>query len=386
MRFLIAPDKFRDAISATDAATALAAGIQQALPAAKYDICPLADGGEGTGPLLAAAWHAGEQSAEVHDARYRLRPARWWYEAGGRRAIVEMAQASGLEQIPESDRNPEETSSFGTGELLRAAMAAGAEEIWLAVGGSATVDGGAGCLQALGWDLCDEDGLRLPAPVTGGMLRQVKSIAPPRAVNWPRIIVLADVRNAMLGPQGAAAVFGPQKGATPTQVARLTEGLEHWADLIRRATEREPNDAFSGAAGGIAGGLRAALQAECRAGFDAIADAVNLDRRLLDCDLCLTGEGRLDPQSFTGKVLAGVAIRALRQRREVVAFVGTLQGLTATAATERLGLAEAVVITSPNTPLPAAVAATRENLTRCAAEWASRNARRLADRTLTSAE
>jgi glycerate kinase len=307
--------------------------------------------------------------------------ARWWYDEPTATAIVETAEAIGLRWLPAAQRDPMQTSSFGAGVLIQAALDAGAQRVLICVGGSATVDGGAGCLQALGWRLFDGAGRELSAPVTGGVSPEVADVVPPAGeCGRParaELIVLTDVDNPLCGPHGAAAVFGPQKGATPAQVAQLDAALAHWADVLGRGSSVGPalrelsgsgaslhDLPGSGAAGGLAAGLVAA-GARLVSGFDYVADAVGLDEQLSRCDLCLTGEGRLDAQTGRGKVVAGVAARARRLGKRVVAFVGATQGPPADLA-RALHLDVVVTITPPNTPLPVALAATASNLTAAA--------------------
>jgi glycerate kinase len=415
VRVLIAPDKFKEALPAEAVAAALAEGVRAGNPAAEIDLCPLADGGEGTGRLLAAALRATERLAPVHDPRGRMRTARWWQRAadgpvhpepGAALAIIEMAEASGLALLPPHERDPLLTTSYGTGELIAAAMAAGCERVLLCVGGSATVDGGAGALLALGWQLLDQAGCPLPMPVTGGQLSDIASCQPPAEPLAGRTLharttalsieILCDVDNPLLGPRGAAAVFGPQKGATSPAVTRLESGLAHWATVLASCTGRDVRDLpGAGAAGGLPAGLVAALGAAIRPGLAEVAHHVNLRGRLAGCDLCLTGEGRLDEQTAAGKVVAGVAQIAAEAGVPTIALVGALGGpagraavsstaggAAGSAANERdaargptddavaaaLGLARIVVITPPGTSLTQALTDTRVNLVRAARE------------------
>lgn len=252
MRILVAPDKFKEALDAAAAAEALAAGIRAAHPDATLDLCPLADGGDGSGPLLARVFGAARRESRARDPVGRARLAPWWITPDARTAIIEMAQVAGLWLLTPAERDPTRTTSYGVGELIRLALATGAQKVLVAVGGSATIDGGAGCLQALGWRALDAGGVAFEDPLTGGDLLNVAALAPPDrlmdahsapgqtadppsrttgAADAPRpeLIVLTDVSSPLVGPHGAARVFGPQKGATPAQVAELEAALEHWA-------------------------------------------------------------------------------------------------------------------------------------------------------------
>lgn len=370
MKILIAPDKFRDALDAAGVAAALAAGVRAARPRARVALCPLGDGGEGTGRVLADALGAAEQRAEVSDPLGRPRQARWWLGRRLATAIIEMAEASGLALLEPAERDALRTTSLGTGQLLRAAHQAGCRRALLCVGGSATVDGGAGCLQALGWQPLDPAGKALSAPPAGGDLLRIAALRPPADPIRLEIRILCDVDNPLLGPRGAAAVFGPQKGASPRAVAELERGLAHWADLLQRACGRDVRALpGAGAAGGLPAGLAAACGATLESGFDAVARQVRLGERLAGCDLCLTGEGRLDEQTAGGKVVAGVARLAAARQVPVVALVGAVglaAGQTLADLARAVGVERVVVITPAGTPHAAALAATAGNLERAA--------------------
>ncbi len=371
MKILIAPDKFKDAIDAATAARAIRAGIHGLQLDAECDLCPLADGGDGSGAILAAAWGAHPRTASVHDPLGRTRNATWWYAPDAQVAIVEMAQASGLALLTQAERRATETTSFGTGELIVHAIDAGAHSVQLCAGGSATVDGGAGCLQALGWQLIDASGAPLPQPVCGGMLAQVRELRPPASPPRCAICVLVDVRNPLLGPDGVVPAFAPQKGAHAEDLQLLETGMCRWADVLLRASGVDVSVlAGAGAAGGLPAAHHAALHAKLENGFDAIAAAVGLADRVRACDVVLTGEGRLDRQTSQGKVVGGVAKLARVHAKPVVAFVGDLAEPDAGDQLAReLGLAEARVITPPATPLPIALRDAEYNLRNAAADW-----------------
>lgn len=374
MKVLIAPDKFKEALTAPAAAAALADGVRRARPDAGLVLVPVGDGGEGTGAILAAARSAREQVVTVRDPLGRPHAARWWLtDDATRAAIVEMAEASGLALLAPAERDPLRTSSYGTGELLRAAATAGAGQILLCVGGSATVDGGAGCLQALGWELLDDTHRPLPVPVPGGRLTEIRALRPAAGgpVRLPPVRILRDVDNRLLGPDGAAAVFGPQKGATPAAVAALEAGLRHWAGLLRRTFGREVTQwAGGGAAGGLPAGLAAAYEARLVPGFAEVAAAVGLAEKLAGADLCLTGEGRMDGQSVLGKAAASVARLARAFGVPTVALVGSVTvepGSTLEDLARAVGVERIVVISPAGLSHAAALAATADNL-RYAAE------------------
>lgn len=372
MIVLVAPDKFKDALDARAVAAAISTGVCDAWPDAQTMLCPLGDGGEGTGGLLAAALRAKPRAAEVCDPLGRVRRATWWYRADTRCAVVEMAEASGLALLAPNERNALRASSYGTGQLIRAAIDGGAERVLVCVGGSATVDGGMGCLQALGWRLRDLQGSLLPEPISGGRLAGIGAMEPPARRASAKIEVLCDVDNPLLGSRGAAAVFGPQKGADAAGVKTLAEGLENVARLL---TVYSGHDVAalpgSGAAGGLPAALVAALGAELRNGFDEVAAQVDLRSKLAACDLCLTGEGRIDVQTAAGKVVAGVARLGREVGVPVVALTGSLQldaGQTAADAARAPEVARIIVITPEGMTLTAALAATERHLRQAASQ------------------
>lgn len=368
MRILIAPDKFKGALDATGVADALAAGCRDALPSAQITCCPMADGGEGSGALLAHAAGAEQRTVTVRDPLGRERAARWWFDPPRRTAIVEMAEASGLWLLDEVQRDATQTSSFGTGELIRQACVAGARHVTLCVGGSATVDGGAGCLQALGWELVDRRGAVISEPASGSVLARVANVRPPKNAVPAAITILCDVTNPLLGENGAAPVFAPQKGASSQQVRDLEMGLQNWARVLQRCTGKNPRAAVGGgAAGGLPAGLFAACDARLVGGFDEIARRVGLRAKFEDCDLTLTGEGRIDEQTVGGKVVAGVARIGADRGVPVAAFAGQVRPITQLA--ETIGLRDIVAITPPATPLKTALSATAANLRRAAADF-----------------
>ncbi len=366
MKILIAPDKFKDALDAQGVAEALAAGVRQACPSAEIVVCPMADGGEGTGRLLAEAAAAQQRTGRVRDPLGRERDARWWWDEQTATAIIEMAEASGLNLLTEAERDATRTTSYGTGQLIRAAIDAGARNVTLCVGGSATVDGGAGCLQALGWELIDQTGECIRELAAGGTLERISEIKPPERVPRLNIEVLCDVDNPLLGPRGAAAVFGPQKGASPAQVRALEAGMRNWAAVLAKHTGHEVSDLRgAGAAGGLPAGLAAALGAKPTRGFDEVARRLGLPAKLAGCDLCLTAEGCIDEQTVGGKVIAGVAELGRQVGVPVVALVGDVRppaGQTVVQLARTVGLREIVVVTPPNTPTEAALAAAADNL------------------------
>ncbi|EHK69844.1 glycerate kinase [Pseudomonas psychrotolerans L19] len=326
MKIVIAPDSFKESLSAAGVASALARGLRQALPAAEIRECPLGDGGEGTLDAVLAATGGEVREARVTGPLGEPVTARWGWLAEQRTAFVEMASASGLELVPRARRDVRVATSHGTGELLRAALDAGAERLVLAIGGSATNDGGAGVLQALGVRLLDGQGQAL-AP-GGAALSSLASLdvtgLHPRLAAV-EVVIAADVDNPLCGPQGASQIFGPQKGASPEQVRELDAALAHFATVTAATLGRDVSEQpGAGAAGGVGFAALAFLQATFRPGIEVVAELVGLEEALQGADLAVTGEGRLDGQTLRGKTPAGVLRLAQRHGVPVVAVAGSL--------------------------------------------------------------
>jgi len=277
------------------------------LPDAQLDELPLADGGEGTVHALVRATKGTIRTSRVHDPLLREVDAEWGILGDGKTAVVEMAAASGLPLLAESERDPRITSTRGTGELILAAAASGAHRIIIGIGGSATNDGGAGMARALGYRFLDRDSRDLPE---GGLalaqLHHLEGQTDPRLIR-PAIEVACDVRNPLLGAEGASAIYGPQKGATPAMVAELEAALARYADVIEGFVGRNVRDVpGAGAAGGLGAGLLAFLDARLRSGAELVLDATKFASRIQGADLVITGEGRADAQSAYGKLTQAV--------------------------------------------------------------------------------
>ncbi len=300
MKIVCAPDSFKETLPAADVALALAAGIRDVAADIEIDICPVGDGGEGTMSALLAAQDGSACRLFVTGPRCEPIKADFGITDSGI-GIVELARASGLTLLPEDLRNPTLTTTFGTGELIRGAIQAGCRSVIVCIGGSATCDGGAGLAQALGVRFFDDAGALITTPLTGGSLQSIARIEP--VPELPGLRVACDVTNPLLGIAGAAAVYGPQKGAMPQQVRELDAALAHLASL----TSVDPTFAGAGAAGGAGFGLVALCGAALERGIDLVLDAVDFATRCRGADLVLTGEGRLDAQSLSGKAVIGVA-------------------------------------------------------------------------------
>ncbi|EIV3801309.1 glycerate kinase [Klebsiella aerogenes] len=326
MKIVIAPDSYKESLSALDVATAIETGFREIYPHAEYVKVPVADGGEGTVEAMVAATQG--HIVQVSVTGPLGEPVNAFYGLSGdmRCAYIEMAAASGLESVPPTRRNPLLTTSWGTGELIRHALDAGVSQIIIGIGGSATNDGGAGMAQALGAKLLSA-GQQQIAP-GGGALETLARIdlseLDPRLADC-RIDVACDVTNPLTGPQGASAVFGPQKGATAAMIERLDRGLQHFAQIIDRDLDI---DVLSLEGGGAAGGMGAALYAFCganlRPGIEIVTDALGLAELVADADLVITGEGRIDSQTIHGKVPVGVAKVAKRFNVPVIGIAGSL--------------------------------------------------------------
>jgi len=326
MKIVIAPDSYKDALSARDAAAAIATGIAQEWPEATLVQCPMGDGGEGTLDALLAATGAERREAEVQDALGRVATAAWGWHAGSHTAFVELAEASGLQQLKREERTALHSTTFGVGQLIGAALDAGARSLVLTLGGSATNDAGAGMLEALGGRLLDAEGNRLPPG--GAALADLATLdldgLDPRLASL-EVQTAVDVDNPLLGERGASAIFGPQKGASEADVARLDAALAHFADHAARALGEDFRELpGAGAAGGMGFAARAFLGAALRPGIELVMDQVDFDSLLAGADWVITGEGQLDGQSLSGKTPIGIARRAERFGVPTVVLAGRL--------------------------------------------------------------
>lgn len=326
MKIVIAPDSYKESLSALEVASAIEAGFREIYPDAEYIKLPVADGGEGTVEAMVAATQG--RVVEVEVTGPLGEPVQGFYGISGDEscAFIEMAAASGLELLPPAARNPLKTTSWGTGELIRHALDLGVTRMIIGIGGSATNDGGAGMAQALGAQLLTADGQ--PIAPGGAGLSTLATIdisgLDPRLAQC-RIEVACDVTNPLVGDEGASAVFGPQKGATPEMVVQLDRALAHYAGQIAQDLDL---DVLTLEGGGAAGGMGAALYAFCgahlRPGIDIVTDALHLDALVADADLVITGEGRIDSQTIHGKVPVGVARVAKRYQIPVIGIAGSL--------------------------------------------------------------
>jgi glycerate 2-kinase len=325
MKIVIAPDSFKESLSAPEVAVAIARGWQQVFPDAECLLRPMADGGEGTVDALLAAVGGERRECRVRGPMGAPVAAHWGWLGQGT-AVIEMAAASGLHWVPREQRDARLASSFGTGELILQALDAGATRIILGLGGSATNDGGAGLLQALGVRFLDVAGRELaPGGAALAALDQLDLSGLDARLLKAQVEVAADVDNPLCGPRGASAVFGPQKGATPAQVAELDAALGRYARIVA-ATLGEDHAQFPGvgAAGGLGFAARALLKASFRPGIELVAELSGLADAVLGADLVITGEGRMDAQTLHGKTPVGVARVARAAGVPVIALAGSL--------------------------------------------------------------
>lgn len=325
LRVVVAPDSYKESLGAAEVAEAIAQGVRLAAPAAEILSIPMADGGEGSLDAVLAATHGERRHAMVHDANGKPCEAAWGWLGEGT-AFIEMAEAAGLERIPAAERRPLQASTYGVGQLVLQALDAGASRIVLGLGGSATTDGGAGLFQALGGHLLDAEGGELQAG--GGALHHLSKIDTSNLdgrLASVRFEIAVDVDNPLCGERGAAAIFGPQKGASPEDVQLLDKALAHFAAVCRHTTGRdEANTPGTGAAGGLGFLIKSFFQAEFKPGVELIAGLAGLDEALQGASVVFTGEGRMDRQTLLGKTPAGVARHGRRQGATVIALAGSL--------------------------------------------------------------
>ena len=335
VKILIAPDKFKGALSAREVAENIAKGLRDALPDAKITIVPMADGGEGTAEAIYEARGGSWLKCKAHDPIGREIEARYAWIEDGNLAVMEMSEAAGMRRLSENERDPVRATTFGVGEIILDAANRGANEIIVGLGGSATNDGGFGMARALGFRFSsnarelteDVSELRnlttIAAPVAAGVSPASSKMQPTRLPPQLKIIAAVDVRNPLLGENGATRVFGPQKGATNDELSVLEQALTRLADVVAKESDFDfRHKPGAGAAGGLGFGLMSFCGATIRSGFDVVAEAVGLESKMKDIDVVITGEGSLDRQTLEGKTPAGVARLARKLGKKVFAIVG----------------------------------------------------------------
>ncbi len=325
MKIIIAPDSFKDALSAQSVAEAIQQGIKMSSPDDETVVFPLGDGGEGSSEILGVHLKAEKKYVEVENALGQAVEAYYYFSKENRTALIEMAQASGLQQISYNERNCMEASSFGTGQLILDAILLGAKKIVLAIGGSATNDAGMGMAAALGVKFYDKDNHLLKG--RGRELQQVhhydKSQVP--VTEGVTIEVLCDVENPLFGEKGAAYVYARQKGASDEEIEMLDKGLRHFSTVVRKQEERNFAEIpGAGAAGGLGYGAMAFFNARLQKGIDLMLELTNFDTQIEGADYIITGEGKIDSQTIQGKLISGIVQHAHKQNIPVIALCGTL--------------------------------------------------------------
>lgn len=325
MRILISPDKFKGSLSAGEAAAAIGRGFQRVFPEASYDLAPIADGGEGTAEIFCETLGGIKVTAPSHDALGRPIEASYVWFAEKKMALIEMSEASGLWRLGPEELYPLRASTRGTGELMADAIARGAKKLLIALGGSATNDAGLGMAAALGWKFFDASDAELtPRPENFPTICRIQAPAESPSCE---LVALCDVQNPLLGPHGATHMFGPQKGATSAMVSTLEKALTHVADLCRDQLGRDFRDApGAGATGGLAFGLMTFCGGRLQPGFETVAGLLDLEARVAQACLVVTGEGRLDEQTSHGKGPAEIAKLARSHGRPVIALAGKIEG------------------------------------------------------------
>ncbi len=327
MKIVIAPDSFKESLTALEVANAIERGFKRIFPNAEYVKLPMADGGEGTVQSLVDATRGRLIEAEVTAPLGNQVKSFFGLSGDGKTAIIEMAAASGLHLVPMDERNPCQTTSFGTGELIKQALDLGVQHIILGIGGSATNDGGAGMLQALGLRLLDKNGQSIGFGGTAlSNLAEIQLADLDPRLQHVQIEVACDVNNPLCGERGASAIFGPQKGATPEMVKELDAALAHFAEIADRDCGKQIKEqSGAGAAGGMGGGLLLLPNVQLKAGVQIVLDNLKFAEQVKDADLVITGEGRMDAQSILGKTPIGVARTAKQFNRPVIAIAGCLR-------------------------------------------------------------
>jgi glycerate kinase len=379
LKIVIAMDSFKSCLGVTDACKIVEETLKSINPGLDVISVPMADGGEGTAQALMAA-RGGKWIERIVTGPLPgmiIKKAGFAFFPETKTALVEMAKASGLELLSPGQANPLKTTTFGTGELIRAAAEYSSEKILLAVGGSATVDGGVGAAQALGWKFLDSANNEVG--FGGGELEHIAKIIRPEKENLPEVEVLCDVENPLTGENGAARVFGPQKGATPEMVERLECGLKHLAEVVKKQlgkhTPCEPRlreiDKIpgGGAAGGLAAGAVAFMNVKLVSGIETIIKESGLTEEIKDADWVITGEGRFDSQSLRGKVVSGVTNQAKKAKAKVAVIAGRV------AVSEKqwrdFGISEAIALSEETTDLPKAIANAKSLLAEAAEKFSS---------------
>lgn len=368
MEILVAPNAFKNSLAAEDVAGAIREGLEESKLRCTVDCFPVGDGGDGTAGLIVTYCSGHPIPAIVHDPLMRKIPSSFGLIEGDKTAVIEMANASGLRLLRSNELNPLHTSSFGTGELISYALGRGVDKIIICIGGSATVDGGVGLLQALGFRFLDKNKKELTGiPETLVNLETIDFSLVDKRAKECKIVVLCDVKNVLLGIEGAAAVFGPQKGASASEVKKLEASLTKLSDTILKQMGKNINTLESGgAAGGMAAGLAAFLDAKLVNGIDYFLSLTKFDEALKGKNLVITGEGSIDVQTLQGKGPFGVASRAKEKGIPVIGLAGKIPAVRIESLDRYFDVL--LSINSGETALAHALSHTRENLKRTSKE------------------
>jgi glycerate kinase len=371
MKIIVAMDSFKSSISAVCACQIVKDTLQSIDPELRVFSIPMADGGEGTAEAMLAARGGKWIDAKVMGPLSSMQVnAGFAFFPDSKIALVEMAKASGLELLSEEQVNPLKTTTFGTGQLVRAAVDYGAEKILLAVGGSATVDGGVGAAQALGWKFIDKDGSKIG--FGGGQLESINRIITPEEINLPEVEVLCDVDNLLCGENGAAKTFGPQKGATSEMVEQLEAGLKHLGKIVRQQLGKQIDKIpGSGAAGGLSAGAIAFMDAKLVSGIETIIKETGLAEEIKDADWVITGEGRFDKQSLQGKVISGITKLAKSKGVKTGVIAGRVE--LSQKKWKHFGITDAVSVKKDTMNLDYSIANIKVLLAQSAKEFALTN-------------
>lgn len=328
MKIVIAPDSYKESMSAMEAASYIRDGIKRVFPEAKCSLVPMADGGEGTARCLMLSQQGNKVSCTVSGPLGKKTETDFVWIEKTQTAVIEVARACGMMMISPQEKNPDIATSYGVGELILQALKKDCREIILTLGGTVSNDGGSGMLMALGGKLLNKEGKSVPFGA-GGLadVEKVDLTEPARLLKDVKITVLCDVKNRLLGKDGATYVFGPQKGVTETSLERIEAGMKHYAEKVGQAVGRDVSVMEgAGAAGGIGFALFAVSDARFCSGADYVMEALSLEEKIKDCDFVITGEGSIDAQSLQGKVPVRVASIAHKYKKPVYVFAGTQKG------------------------------------------------------------
>ncbi|MDO4190188.1 MAG: glycerate kinase [Bacteroidales bacterium] len=323
MKIIVSPNTFKGSLSAVVATDVIASELREMLNNSEIVTLPIADGGDGTAEILAQILHATEHRCCVHNPLMRPIDASYYVLPDGSTAIIGISSASGIALLQPSELNAMKTTTFGTGELMRCAVESGCRHLIVALGGSATCDGGTGLAQALGVRFYDRQNEEITTPLCGRKLTEIARYEKPKTLDSLKITVLCDAEATMYGPQGAAYVYAPQKGATPAQVKLLDDALRNYAAVLNRSlSDTIEKQRYTGAAGAAAAGLKALFEAELVSGAEWVLSHVGFEQQLIDADLVITGEGCVDSQSIAGKSLGTMLRYTSKYNVPMIVFCG----------------------------------------------------------------